>query len=123
MSSLRKNQATHARSRRQACGVALAVTGSDVGTRLAPTFEFVAPHTVNAKHTDWEIELHAPRSDFNGYERALIDRFFSAGDRSSTGAIQDHCAKGGFQPAQASPGLLQRVELLRSDGARNHTAS
>jgi uncharacterized membrane protein YgcG len=75
--------------------------------------------SLNAEHADLALELRVPRSEFKDYERTLIDRLFFDGDHSSTGAIQEHYAKLGFEPAQAiARGLLQKVELVRSDGAR-----
>jgi len=64
------------------------------------------------------LALQVKRSEFGGYERALVDAlFFDDRTATSTDAVQKHYEKTGFDPANTiKDGLMARVRALMPRG-------
>jgi hypothetical protein len=88
--------------------------------RLVSEHKF-ASHMGSSK-SSLQLTLKVDRSQFDGYERALVDGLFFGGRTStSTEEIKKHYEKKGFDPAKLiQKGLLERVGELLPKGANPH---
>jgi uncharacterized membrane protein YgcG len=82
----------------------------------------VRPIVAGLKSSEMELELRVPRNELVGYERALIDRLFFAGDSTSTARIHEHYQSSGFNPATSLHALGGEVRSLLAAGgtSRDH---
>lgn len=77
----------------------------------------VARPTVEGfSHSELELTLLVPRTAFVGYERALIDKLFFAGDQTSNERIRQHYQTSGFKPAAALHALEDELQRLLAGG-------
>ncbi|HKU44036.1 MAG TPA: DUF2207 domain-containing protein [Polyangiales bacterium] len=82
----------------------------DAVAALLARMELEQKIATRVAHGQLQLELRVARDSLEGYERALVDGFFFAGDSTSTAAVQAHYRRVGFNPGRLLRPLVDQAK-------------